>query len=295
MSSDLPAAVFISHVSQEAALAALLKNAIARDFPGIDIFVSSDLGSIEVGTDWLPCIEHAINKSSVLIVLCSQDSIRRPWVNFELGAAWMRSIPIVPLCHTDLTPADLPMPLSVKDGLEANSSKELIRLYAVIARTMNVAIPKEHLPCLAKQVAEFEAAYKAANTREVVQFEYHLDLVVPGPGRLPEARIPSETLVESDAKSLELFGLLADGKRTWRDVEKTAKRNRDTRWLAQLQKSVHLASNGESFTPMQAIFHTNLGSYQPELARMDMMPNGSRRFHIHFVKTVVPPLADVPN
>ena len=288
--------VFISHVSEEAALAGVLKGAIVRDFLGaVDVFVSSELGSIEVGTEWLPTIEKALSRCTCLIVLCSHESVRRPWVNFELGAAWMRSIPIVPVCHSGFTPADLPMPLSVKDGLEASSGRELARLYNVIAKQLKVTLPQEHLTSLAKHVVEFEASYTRSSRPESVQFEYHFDVVLPAPGRLAEARIPAEALVESDAKTFELFGLLAGKARTWRDLEKAAKHNRDTRWLAQLQKSVYLASNDESFMPVQAIFHTDLGSFQPEFARMDRLPNGSRKFHIHLVRTVVTPLAEVPN
>jgi hypothetical protein len=96
--------VFVSHVSEEKELAASLKSALLSHFKrGINVFVSSDLKSIELGTDWMDAIERAIKSSSVLIVLCSQSSIRRPWVSFELGAAWMRKIPIIPVCHTDLS------------------------------------------------------------------------------------------------------------------------------------------------------------------------------------------------
>jgi hypothetical protein len=140
----------------------------------------------------------------------------------------------------------------------------------------------------------------------VAQYEYHIDLLVPPPGKLSKERIPPQTPVESDGKSLELFGL-AEGKDwTWGDLEKAAKRDRDTRekaaqrgrdtrWLKELHKCVQLASNNQKFHPVQAIFHTDVGSYQPDLARVEWMPNGSTRFHIHFVNTVVIPLLEIPN
>jgi len=92
--------MFVSHVGEEAAVAARLKAALSRDFLGlVDVFVSSDADSIAAGEDWLRSIEQALQESSLLVILCSPTSITRPWVNFEAGAAWMRRIPLVPLCH----------------------------------------------------------------------------------------------------------------------------------------------------------------------------------------------------
>jgi len=289
-------AIFISHVSGEAALADLLKHALDRDFKRrATVFVSSDISSIECGADWMDAIERAIKESCVLIVLCSHSSIRTPWVNFELGAAWIRRIPIVPICHSGLTPADLPMPLIAKEGIVADSPGGLAKLYKVLSRHLDVVPAKPRLSVLAKQAAEIERGEAKLAKESIVQFEYHVDLILPAPGRLTEERIPAETPIQSNAKSLQLFGLLDRKPWTWADLESAAKRNRDTRWLTQLQRCVYLASNDQTFSPMQAIFHTTIGSYQPDLARMELMPNGSRILHIHFVNTVVPPLADVPN
>lgn len=286
--------VFISHVSEENVLATRLKDALLSDFKrSMNVFVSSDLGSIELGTDWMNAIERAIKSSALLMVLCSQSSIRRPWVFYELGAAWMRKIPIIPVCHTDLTPADLPMPLTAREGIEASSSNGLERLYGVVAKQLNLRMPKADLTALAEQVRHIETTY--AGKQEVTQYEYHIDLLLPPPGKLSEDRIPPQTPVESEAKALELFGLGYAKNWTWGDLEKAARRGHDTRWLKELHKCVQLASNNQKFRPVQAIFHTEAGSYQPDLARVEWMPNGSRRFHVHFVNTVVLPLFEVPN
>lgn len=63
---------FISHVSEEAEVAAGLKTALARDFLGLlDVFVSSDAESIAAGEEWLRSIERALKESAMLIVLCA--------------------------------------------------------------------------------------------------------------------------------------------------------------------------------------------------------------------------------
>jgi hypothetical protein len=67
------------------------------------------------------------------------------------------------------------------------------------------------------------------------------------------------------------------------------------RWLSQLQRSVYLASNDQVFHPVQAIYHTDRGSYQPQLSKKEVFPDGESRFHVHFVDTVVAPLTEVQN
>ena len=79
---------FISHITEEAGVAAKLKAALARDFlQMLDVFVSSDGESISAGDDWLKSIDNALQQSALMLILCSPSSIRRPWINFEAGAA----------------------------------------------------------------------------------------------------------------------------------------------------------------------------------------------------------------
>jgi len=134
--------IFISHVSEEAGVATTLKEALSSDFLGlVDIFVSSDAQSIAAGEDWLHSIETALENSALLLILCSPQSIKRPWINFEAGAAWMRKIPLVPLCHAGLTPHDLPMPLSLRQGVLLADADGLSRLYARVANVIQCNSP----------------------------------------------------------------------------------------------------------------------------------------------------------
>jgi hypothetical protein len=137
---------FISHIGEEAEVAAKLKTALNRDFLQLlEIFVSSDGESISAGDEWLASIDTAIRQSALMLILCSPASIRRPWINFEAGAAWMRQITIVPLCHAGLTPKDLPAPLSFKQGILLTETRGLQRLYARIAKELDCAPPETSL------------------------------------------------------------------------------------------------------------------------------------------------------
>ena len=152
---------FISHITEEAGVAAKLKAALARDFlQMLDVFVSSDGESISAGDDWLKSIDNALQQSALMLILCSPSSIRRPWINFEAGAAWMWRIPLIPLCHAGLTPGDLPAPLSFRQGLLLTESRGLRQLYARIAQELGCAKPDSSFDSLAGALAKSGEALK---------------------------------------------------------------------------------------------------------------------------------------
>jgi hypothetical protein len=164
---------FVSHVSEEVAVASRLKTALARDFLGLlDVFVSSDAESIAAGEDWLRSIEKALEQSDLLLILCSPESIKRPWINFEAGAAWMRKIPLVPLCHGGLTPQDLPMPLLLRQGIVLGEAAGLGRLYARVADILKCKVPVRSFEGLAKELyAESEAAPASVSASSALRNE----------------------------------------------------------------------------------------------------------------------------
>ncbi len=98
------------------------------------VFLSSDVESIPVGEKWLLSIEQALADCVALVVLCSHESKSRPWINFEAGAAWIRNVPVIPVCHGGLQPNELPLPLSLRAGIIASESDGLSRLYGRIAK-----------------------------------------------------------------------------------------------------------------------------------------------------------------
>jgi hypothetical protein len=145
---------FVSHVTEESRVASRLKTALTQDFLGLlNVFVSSDTEGIGAGEDWLRAVDEALRESSVVLVLCSPASIRRPWINFEAGAAWMREVPLIPVCHAGLTPGDLPMPLSLRQGMSLTDVEGLRRLYKRIADVLELQVmPERSYEALAEEL-----------------------------------------------------------------------------------------------------------------------------------------------
>ncbi len=152
--------VFISHITEEAVLAELLKTHIVDDFLGlIEVFVSSDAESISVGDKWLNDVDKALKEAKIEVILCSDESVTRPWINFEAGAGWIKGIPVVPVCHTGMRPVDLPIPLNMLQAIEANDVGGLKRLYARLANELGAATPKGDFEAIRKVVLDFEHDY----------------------------------------------------------------------------------------------------------------------------------------
>src|ERR1043165_1719328 len=129
--------LFISHVTVESKLADLLQARIAQDFIGlVKVFVSSDHLSIPAGTKWLTGVMQALRSAHLHVILCSHAPTSRPWIQFEARAAHLRGVPILPVCHSGLTCAQLPVPLSEYEGIQAADPEGLRTLYRTIAAAL---------------------------------------------------------------------------------------------------------------------------------------------------------------
>lgn len=107
----------------------------------VNMFVSSDQRSIGIGGRWFDEIENALENCAAMIVLCSPQSFGRPWINFECGAAWSRHIKIVPLCHSGLSPDELPIPMGLLQGMLASDAEKMQALFAMIADLLGARLP----------------------------------------------------------------------------------------------------------------------------------------------------------
>jgi TIR domain-containing protein len=192
---DMPtdASVFISHISEDEPVADWLKDTLNRDFLGIfSVFVSSDTESVVAGEDWLESVHQALDAAAVLITLCSRASIERPWINFEVGAAWITGKPIIPVCHSDLLPAQLPLPLALRQGVTLADGMGIERLYEALARAFECRAPQSDFGGLADEARGLSAG---------------------GPSHLSGA--------DTDPITRRLRQAL-DGKHPWRTLERVA-------------------------------------------------------------------------
>jgi hypothetical protein len=135
--------IFISHIHEEAALGEALKSIIEDVFGshGVHAFLSSDMGDLPPGRKWLDEITLQLHEARVIVSLISPKSLTRPWVNIELGAAWIKGLRVIPLCHSGQRVSDLPRPYHDFTGIGLDQEDAPKRLLAGIADGFGIAHP----------------------------------------------------------------------------------------------------------------------------------------------------------
>ena len=87
--------VFVSHSSSDTWVA----KQIARGIKASGAHPFLDDEAIQVGQDFEKEIRRYLKRAHEIVVLLTPWSLERPYVWAELGAAWIRGIPIVVLLH----------------------------------------------------------------------------------------------------------------------------------------------------------------------------------------------------
>ncbi len=155
--------VFISHITEEKELAISLKNYLEKKFlKSIEVFASSHEDSVGLGDEWINTVKTSLKKCNLEIVLCSPLSVGRPWINFEAGGGWVREIPVVPLCHSGLTPGELPIPLKTLQGGQISQKPDIEKLFKKIAAINDIATPSIDDSEFFKVVTDFESKIKGS-------------------------------------------------------------------------------------------------------------------------------------
>ncbi len=173
--------IFISHIYEEAALAIVLKDWIESTFLGnCIVFVSSDANSLPAGTRWLEHMDAALQAANVMVVLCSSQSVQRPWVNFETGCAWARDIPVIPVCHTGLAKGNLPRPLAEFQGIDATDDGFPAAFLSALAQHLGISkLPRLDTKAMSSDVETALASVSAGSSSQVVRKEDSTQAIRP--------------------------------------------------------------------------------------------------------------------
>lgn len=164
--------VFISHITEEQELAAVIKDEIIETnlLGCVDVFVSSDSRVNSGGQSWLKNIEDALQRATVFIILASPQSINRPWINIEAGAGWVRqlqanaasqkNIYVMPICHSGQSLSSLPKPWDTLNAVECNSVSGLQEIINIVGTSASLTkIPKPNFDTVRAKISGLELKY----------------------------------------------------------------------------------------------------------------------------------------
>lgn len=152
--------IFVSHITEEAQLAKIVRCFFEDLFPdSVDIFVSSDASILELGQLWFDKIAEALKTCAIQVALCSPASIKRPWIFFEVGACWMRGIPVIPLCHSGLDRGKLSMPLSSFQGASLSDKTDVREMIRVVSKCLHLVQRDVNQAKFIDDITSFEDEY----------------------------------------------------------------------------------------------------------------------------------------
>ncbi|HAC63398.1 MAG TPA: transcriptional regulator, partial [Cyanothece sp. UBA12306] len=107
--------IFISHSHSDEEIAEALFDFLiyALKIEDQDILCTSDPDSgLDFGSNSISDqLKKNLKAAEALIVLITPDSLRSPWIPFEVGSFWPTDKPIIIFLGKDLTPEQLPGPL----------------------------------------------------------------------------------------------------------------------------------------------------------------------------------------
>ena len=131
--------IFISHIQEEFQVALVLKKWIESAFSDrCEVLVSTDPEHIPAVAQYLEQNEGALSDIKALIILCSPNSLQRPWISFEVGCAWMGKIFIIPVCYSGLSLAELPPPLAIFSGFDLNQKDFPQKFFSTLAQELGI-------------------------------------------------------------------------------------------------------------------------------------------------------------
>jgi hypothetical protein len=202
--------IFISHISSETELAQSLKKHLEKDFlEFVSIFVSSDSETIQAGSKWLDEIDKALRKADLQIVLCSKESVEKPWVNFEAGAVWTQEKTVIPLCHAGLTPKELPFPLRSLQAIDCSNPEDIKKLYNRIATELKTDLPNVNFDKLADELNKIDEQYLVY--KKSLSLRLWINITKDQIQEVQSGKLPKNVRFEGEPGALKKFGISDDG------------------------------------------------------------------------------------
>ncbi|MFD0893830.1 toll/interleukin-1 receptor domain-containing protein [Luteolibacter ambystomatis] len=116
--------IFLSHASTDLELATRIKDLIRKAFvEQIEVFLSDV--DIQTGDSWRSKLMDKLRESQVLLLLATERSISRPWVNFEIGAFFALEKPVYPVLSPGLEKDQLPSTFNDIQYIQLDSVKSV--------------------------------------------------------------------------------------------------------------------------------------------------------------------------
>jgi hypothetical protein len=153
--------LFVSHAYADMEHALLLKKAVDGCFANVIVFDASDSGTIKPGEDWVHSVLDNLRRSTLVIVIATERSMKRPWVWFEAGACWERSSKLLTFTVGKLHKGILQLPFGIYIALSLAIPEELESLFEIFTSDLGPMTRPPDFELLATRFKEIESLIAA--------------------------------------------------------------------------------------------------------------------------------------
>jgi len=129
--------IFVSFADEERHVALALKDLLQTRMDGVSIFLTADRWQMLAGERWLDRIETELRAAKVVVLVLTQKSVYRPWINFEAGAAWLKGALVIPACFGSLRVRELPKPYNDLLGVQLEERDDVYFLQVAVAKALS--------------------------------------------------------------------------------------------------------------------------------------------------------------
>ncbi|HXS94141.1 MAG TPA: hypothetical protein VN736_06010 [Candidatus Limnocylindrales bacterium] len=148
--------VFISHITEEKPVAHVLQRYVKLAFGDkVPVFVSSDGKSIGGGRKWYNHIIENLRLSEIVLVLVSQESKGREWINFEAGFGEGMESLVVPVAIKHMSVGQMSWPMA---GIQARSVDDIGLILDDIGNRLGISPGAIDAKAYSQEMEEAETA-----------------------------------------------------------------------------------------------------------------------------------------
>lgn len=196
--------IFISHAVANKTIARFFADTLEAARQDVTTFLASRPGDIRADEDWLRGIERALQEANTYIILLTPESVSRPWVNFESGAAWFFQRQLIFVRIQSLSMDEIPLPINSRQVYALDDKEQLLAVFKTLGLTL--AEPELAVANFADQAAavivtgEDEAAWEGIQVGNVFYAWAGTLLTLEDRGPVPP---PSGLLKEIERRGLK--------------------------------------------------------------------------------------------
>jgi len=128
--------IFISHAVANKNIARSLAEALEATKEKVTTFLASRPGDIRADEDWLDGIKRALQEADAYIIILTPESVLRPWINFEAGAALFFKRRLVFVRIQTLSTDDIPLPMNSRQVYAIDVKEQLIAVFDSIGLSL---------------------------------------------------------------------------------------------------------------------------------------------------------------